>query len=78
MIDLLLEVEYKRIMLSYCFLRVGLETIFEDGLFEFIVELNILSFDGATSLCFNNGIAALKEVPGRLCFIGIFTIFGFC
>tara|TARA_B110000285_G_scaffold225074_1_gene282763 strand:- start:770 stop:1039 length:270 start_codon:yes stop_codon:yes gene_type:complete len=77
-IDLLLEVEYKRIMLSCYFLRVGFETIFEEGLFEFIVELNILSFDGAISLCFNNGIAVLKEVPGRLCFIGILTILGFC
>jgi len=63
-------------MLSYYFLRVGFDTSFE-ALLEFKVELNIFSL-GITSFSFNNGVAALKEVPGRLCFIGILVILGFC
>jgi hypothetical protein len=69
------DVEYKRIILYYYFLRVGFTKTFYT-LLEFKVELNIFSL-GKTSFYFINSVGALKEVPGRLCFIGILTILGF-
>jgi len=62
-------------MLYYYFLRVGFTYIFD--LVEFKVELNALSLVVETSFYFNKA-GALNEVPGRLCFIAILTILGFC
>lgn len=85
MIDL--EVEYSLIILSCYFFRLGFEAFEATVLVlmaALVAELMVvlksfsLTYEWVFSFSFKSGVYVLNEVPGRLCFIGILTILGFC